>query len=83
MLVLLRQVDELQGQVEKLKAELAAKGESTRLSNMIDLELENSKHLELIAELKLQLEQVQWFSLPLDDGSDNWQARFGRRMLTK
>ena len=71
MLVLLRQVDELQGQVEKLKAELAAKGESTGLSSMIDLELENSKHLELIAELKLQLEQVQWFSLPLDDGSDN------------
>ncbi|KAG0556184.1 hypothetical protein KC19_11G032900 [Ceratodon purpureus] len=54
-----RQVDELQGQVEKLKAELAAKGESTGLSSMIDLELENSKHLELIAELKLQLEQSE------------------------
>lgn len=46
----------------KLTAELAAKGDSAGSSSMTDLELENSKHLEVIAELKLWLEQVQWFS---------------------
>lgn len=75
VLMLLRQVDELQEQVEKLKAELAAKEDTTGSSSTTALELENSKHLELIAELKVRLEQVHWLSFLLDDRSDNWQAR--------
>lgn len=78
-----RQVDELQEQVEKLKAELAAKEDNTGPSSMQAVELENSKHLELIAELKLQLGQVRLLSLPVDDAWGSCQGRSGRRILTK
>lgn len=54
-----RQVDELQELVEKLKSELASKTDSAEVPNMKALELENLKHLELIADMKLQLEQVR------------------------
>ena len=60
VLMSFRQVDELQEQVEKLKAELASGEDKTGSSSMKALESENSKHLELIAELKAQLEQVRW-----------------------
>uniref|UniRef100_A0A7I4DZD3 Kinesin motor domain-containing protein n=1 Tax=Physcomitrium patens TaxID=3218 RepID=A0A7I4DZD3_PHYPA len=54
-----RQVDELQELVEKLKSELASKTDSAEVPNMKALELENLKHLELIADMKLQLEQTE------------------------
>jgi len=77
-----RQVDELQELVEKLKVELAAKGDNTGPSSVEALELENLKHLELIAELKLQLEQVHFLWSILDCTPGNCQVGSGRRVLT-
>lgn len=82
VLALPRQVDELQEHVERLKAELAAKEDSSGSSSMTALELENLKHLELIADLKLQLEQVQLLSPLLHFSTANCKSRSGRGVLT-
>lgn len=81
--ILCRQVDELQEQVEKLKAEVAAKDDDTGSSSMKALELQNSKHLELVADLKLQLEQVHFLSSFSDATLGNCKASRARRMLTQ
>lgn len=70
-------MDELQEQVEKLKAELSAKDESSEPPSMKALELENLKHLELIAELKLELEQVRLLPWVLDCTTANCETWSG------
>jgi hypothetical protein len=54
-----RQVDELQEEITKLKAELETKVDIPELPNLEATEVEQARQQELIADLKLQLEQVK------------------------
>lgn len=54
-----RQVDELQEEITKLKAELEIKVDIPELPNLEATEVEQARQQELIADLKLQLEQVK------------------------
>jgi EAL domain-containing protein (putative c-di-GMP-specific phosphodiesterase class I) len=53
-----RQVDELQAFVDQLKEEVMAHHNNPRLLMVDVLETEKAKHLEVIAQLQSQLEQV-------------------------
>lgn len=54
-----RQVDELQEEITKLKAELELKADIPELPNLEATEVEQARQQELISDLKLQLEQVE------------------------